>query len=69
MKDLLLQNEKLMQAQEEKVEILVAIHASLPTIAETAAILPAAEVPNPDIAIITGAATSSSEKPGTFTFG
>ena len=32
MKDLLLQNEKLMQAQEEKAQILVAIHASLPTI-------------------------------------
>ena len=43
----LLQNEKLMWAQ-EKVKILVAIWASLPVIAEEAALLQAAAVPNPD---------------------
>ena len=38
-KDLLLQNEKLMWVQEEKVKILVAIHSSLPVIAKEAALL------------------------------
>ena len=52
-KDILLQNEKLMQAQEEKVQILVAISTSLPAIAEKATLLQAAGVPNPDNSIIT----------------
>ena len=68
-KDLLLQNEKLIQAQEEKVQILVAIHASLPAIAEKAALLWAARVPDLDAAIIMGEATSSSQEPGTSTGG
>ena len=67
MKDLL-QNEKLVQAQEEKVQILAAIHASLLAITEKATLLWAA-VPNLDAPIITGAATNSSEEPGTSTGG
>ena len=67
MKYLLLQNKKLMGEQEEKVKILVAICASLPVIAEEAALLWAAGVPDPDATIITGATTSSSVKPGTST--
>ena len=54
---------------QEKVQILVAIHASLPAISEKAALLWAAGVPNSDAAIITGAATSSSERPRTPTRG
>ena len=69
MKDLLLQNEELVWAQEEKVQILVAICASLPAIAKKATLLQAAGVPNLDPAIITGVATSSSEGPGTSTGG
>ena len=62
--DLLLQNKKLMWAQ-EKVQILVAIHASLPVIAEKAALLWAAGVPKRDAAVIMAATTSSSGEPGT----
>ena len=69
MKDLLLQNKKLMWAQEEKIQILMAIHASLPVIAEEVALLQVAGVPEPDATIITGAATSSVEKPRTSTGG
>ena len=69
MKDLLLQNKKLLQAQEEKIQILVAIPASLPAIAEKATLLWIAGVPNPDVAIITGATTNSSEEHGTSTEG
>ena len=69
MKDLLLQNEKLIQAQEEKVHILVAICTSLPAIAEKATLVQAAGVPLSDAVFITGAATSSSEEPGTSTGG
>ena len=54
MKDLLLQNEKLVWAKEEKVLILVAIHASLPAITEKAALLQTAGFPDLDAAIITG---------------
>ena len=61
-KVLLLQKEKLVWTQ-EKVQILVVIHASLPAIAKKAAVLQAAGVPNLDAAIITGAATSLSEGP------
>ena len=69
-KDLLIQNEKLMWAHEEKVQILVAICASLPAIAEKATPLWAAGVPDPDAAIITGAwPLSSSEESGTSTGG
>ena len=68
MKDLL-QNKKLVQAQEEKVEILVAIHTSLLTITEKVTLIQAAGVPNLDITIITGSATISSEEPGTSTGG
>ena len=67
MKDFLLQNEKLVQAKEEKVQILVAIHASLLAIAQQTTLLWAAGVPNLDAVIITGAATSSSEEYGTST--
>ena len=56
-----------MKLQEEIVQILVAISASLPAIAKKAALLWAAGVPDPDASIITGAATSSSEEPGTST--
>ena len=49
--------------------VLVAINASLPVIAEKAALLQAAGVPDPDTAIITGEAPSSSEEPGTSTGG
>ena len=69
MKDLLLQNEKLMLAQEEKVQILVAICASLLAITEKATLLQAAGVPSSDTATITEAATSSSEGLGTSTGG
>ena len=54
MKDLLLQNKKLLQAQEEKDQILVAIHASLPAIAKEATLLWAACIPDPDATIISG---------------
>ena len=53
-----------MQAQEEKVQILAAIQASLPAITKKATLLWAAGVATPDAAIITGAATSSLEEPG-----
>ena len=56
-----------MWAQEEKVEILAAIYAFLLVIAEKTNLLWAAGGPNSDAAIITGAATSSSEEPGTST--
>ena len=69
MKDHLLKNEKLMQAQEEKVQILVDICTSLPAITEKATLLWAARVPDPDAAITAGAATNSSEEPGTSTGG
>ena len=69
MKYLLLQDEKLVQVQEEKVQILEAIHASLPAITEKAAILWAAGVPNPDAAIINGAVTGLSVESGTCTEG
>ena len=64
MKDLHLQSKKLMQAPEEKVPILAAIHASLLVVSEKATLLHAAGVPNSDVAIITEAATSSSEGSG-----
>ena len=67
MKHLLLQNEKLMLAQ-EKIKTLVAICASLPVIADEVALL-AAGVPEPDAAIITGAATCFSVGPETSTRG
>ena len=54
MRDLLLQNKKLMQVQQEKAQILVAICASLPVIAEEATLLQVVGVPNPDATIITG---------------
>ena len=51
-----------------KFQILVAIHASLPAIAKKATLLQDAGVPDPPAAaIITVAATSSSEKLGTST--
>ena len=56
-----------MQAQEEKVQILVAISASLPAIAKKDTLLWVPGVPDPDASIITGAANSSSEEPGVFT--
>ena len=56
-----------MWAQEEKIQILVAIHASLPVIAEEVALLQAAGVPELDAAIITGAATSFPGELGTTT--
>ena len=65
MKDLLLQNKKLVWVQEEKVQILAAIHASLLANAEKAVLLWAVGVPDLDAAIITGAAPSSSVEPGT----
>ena len=58
-----------MQAQEEKVQILVAIHSSLPAVTEKATLLCAAGVLNPDTATITGADTSSSQETGTSTRG
>ena len=58
-----------MWAQEEKVQILEAIHASLPVVAEKATLLQAAGVPNLDATIITGEAPNSSEGPGTSTSG
>ena len=67
MKDHLLQNDKPMQAQEEKVQILVAIHTSLPAITKKATLLWPEEVPNPDAAVITVAVTSSLEEAGTST--
>ena len=60
-KTLLLQNKKLVWAQEEKVQIFVAIHTSLPAITEKATLLQAAGVVNLDATIITGAASNSSE--------
>ena len=54
-----------MQAQEKKLWILVPIATSLPAIIEKAALLQAAGVPDPDASIITRAATSLSEEPGT----
>ena len=57
-----------MQVQ-EKVQILAAIHASQLAIAEKTIHLWAAGVLNPDATIITWAATSSSEEPGTSTGG
>ena len=57
-----------MWAQEEKVQILVAIHASLPAIAEKATLLLVAGVPALYAAIITVEATSS-EEPETSTGG
>ena len=57
MKDLLLQNEKLMQAQEEKVQILAAINTSLPTITKKATLLQVVGVPNHDASVIIEAAT------------
>ena len=65
MKYLLLQNEKLVSAHEEKIQILVSICTSLLAIIKKAFLLQAAGVPNSDATIITGAATSSSEEPGT----
>ena len=65
MKDLLLQNKKLMEVQEEKMKILAAIWASLLVIAEEVALLWAAGVPKQDAAIITGATISSPREPGT----
>ena len=50
-------------------QILAAIHGSLLAKAEKATILWAAGVPNSDVAIITEAATNSSEDPGTYTGG
>ena len=47
------------------VQILVAICASLLAVAEKAILLQAVGVPDSDVAIITEAATSSSEEPGT----
>ena len=58
-----------MQEKEEKVEILVAMCTSLPTITKKAALLWAEGVLNPDAAIIPGVASSSSEEPGTSTRG
>ena len=43
----------------------MAIHASLLAIAEKATLLWATGIPNSDLAIITEAATNSSEEPGT----
>ena len=63
MTDLLLQNKKLLQVQERKVQILMAIHASLPAVAEDA-ILRAAGVPDANVAVITGVTTSSLGEPG-----
>ena len=68
-KDLLLQNEKLMWVQEKKVQILVAIHTSLPVAAEEATLLQAAGVSDPETTIIPGVTTSSSGEPGTTTGG
>ena len=61
-KDLLLQNEKLLQVHKRKIQILAAIHASLPAVAEKA-VLPAG-VPGADVAVITGMTTNSSEGSG-----
>ena len=52
-RDILFQNEKLMQAQEEKVQILLTVCANLLAITEKATCLQAAEVPDLDAAIIT----------------
>ena len=49
------------------VQILAAIFTSVPAVTKTATILWGVGVPNLDAAIITGAATSSSERPGTST--
>ena len=54
-----------MWAQEEKVQILVAICASLLAISEKVTLLWPAGVPNSDAAIITETATSSPEGPRT----
>ena len=64
MKDLLLRNKKLIQTQEEKVQILVAICVSLLAVAEKAILIWATGVPDSDVAIITEAATISSEELG-----
>ena len=63
MKDLLLQNEKFLQVQERKIQILIVICASLPAAAEEA-ILWATRVPDADVVVIAGVTTSSSEEPG-----
>ena len=62
MKDLLLQNEKLLQVQEREIQILMAFHASLLAVAEEA-ILWATGVPGADVAVITGVTTSSLGEP------
>ena len=67
MKVLLLKNKKLLWVQEEKVQILAAIHAGLSIIAEEATLLLCAGVPDLDAPIITRATTSSSGEPGTST--
>ena len=56
-----------MQAQEEKVQSLVAIHVCLLAVAEKGVLLWAAGVPDSDVATITEAATSLPEEPGTST--
>ena len=61
-KDLLLQNEKLLQVQERKIQILMVIWASLPVIAEDPVPL-ATSVPNAVVAVITGMTTSSFWEP------
>ena len=63
MKDLLLQNEKLLQVQERKVQILVVILTSLPVVTEEA-IFQSTRVPDADVAVISGVTTSSLGEPG-----
>ena len=54
-----LKTKKLMWAQEEKVQILATIWASLPVIVDEAALIHAVEVPEQDAMIIIGATSSS----------
>ena len=65
MKNPLLQNKNLVWVQEEKVQILAAICASLPAVTEKAGLLQTAGLPNLDDTIITWVAASSQEEPGT----
>ena len=67
MNDLLLQNEKLMWAQEEKSKIMAAISTSLPVTAKEAAPCQVSGVPGSDATIITGVTISFSGEFGTST--
>ena len=58
-----------MLAQEEKIQILVAIHSSLPVITKETTLFWAAGVPDLDVTILMGATTSLSGEPGTSTGG